>query len=161
MTILFWVLIWVDYPRPLFKVGYVLGRERETIEPAKSLDINWIGTEINRPLKEAIPKAEHLKNIQLSKLQNQKTTQLANFELDMTAKQNELKESIAFELKKQFETRKHEFGDEVKVKDLAGMATAICETKLKEFNQQLLDHVKQIKMVAGLGIDVIIVLYHL
>ena len=77
----------------------------------------------------------------------------------MTAKQNELKESIAFELKKQFETRKHEFGDEVKVKDLAGMATAICETKLKEFNQQLLDHVNQIKMVADLGIDVIIVLY--
>ena len=94
-------------------------------------------------------------------MQNQKTAQLANFELDMTAKQSELKESIALELKKQFETRKHEFGEEVKVKDLADMATAVCETKLKEFNQQLLDHVNQIKMVADLGILVIILLKYI
>merc|ERR1712168_342092 len=148
----------VDYMAKLVPhrklVGYVLGRERETIEPAKSLDINWLGTELNRPLKEAMPKNKHLKKIELNKLQNQKTAQLANFELDMTAKQNELKESIAFELKKQFETRKQEFGDEVKVKDLADMATTVCETKLKEFNQQLLDHVNQIKMVADLDVEI-------
>ena len=94
-------------------------------------------------------------------MQNQKTAQLARFELDMTAKQSELKESIALELKKQFETRKHEFGEEVKVKDLADMATKVCETKLKEFNQQLLDHVNQIKMVADLGIVVIILLCYI
>ena len=52
---------------------------------------------------------------------------------------------------RKFEEKKQHFGDEVCVKELADMATEVCETKLKDFNQQLLDQVDQIKLVSNLG----------
>ena len=75
-------------------IGYVLNEDRERIEPAKSLDITWIGTELNQPLKNAVTKTEFEKSIELARLRNEKSTKLANFEMEMAERQRKLKSEI-------------------------------------------------------------------
>jgi len=137
-------------------IGAVLGEERETIEPAKSLSIAWIGLESSpRPLRQAMTRASFTRQKELDDLRREKSNLLARLESEMGVRQSDMKREIANELKTQFDAKKEEAkGGDVCIKDLTEMASKVCETKLTEFNQQLIDHVNQIKMMADMDVEI-------